>query len=251
MRFPVLLSIPHGGTEVPDWIRPKFCLSEAALFSDGDPFTRDIYDLDGSVFKVVAADIARTVVDMNRAPDDLPTRNPDGVVKTHTCEGLQIYQEPLTDNHVAVLLEKFHRPYHEALSRAVTMPGLKLALDCHSMLPEGPRIGPDHHCQRPLICLSNCRDTTCPRDVTAKFASCLRQAFQLPEEAVQINEPFSGGYITRTYGGKPIPWLQVEINRSLYLEDPPFGQYGPNVRRDSLRQLQSCFFQTLQQFFYQ
>ncbi|CAM2011378.1 N-formylglutamate amidohydrolase [Acanthopleuribacter pedis] len=245
MGLPVLLSIPHGGTRVPDWLRPKLCLSEAAMFSDGDPFTREIYDLGDAVEAVVAADVVRSVLDLNRAADDLPPQNPDGVVKSHTCQGIQVYREPLDEQQISDLIHSVYRPYHDRIARLLQTPGLQLGLDCHSMLPEGPPIGPDLGKARPDICLSDGRGLACAPEMTERFARCLRQAFQLPDTAVTVNQPFSGGTITRTYGGKPIPWLQVELNRRLYLEEPPFGDDGPRVRPGAIAKLNRCFHQAL------
>ena len=41
---------------------------------------------------------------------------------------------------------------------------------------------------------------------------------------ISINDPFHGGHITKTYGNKPVPWIQVEMNRDLYLTEPWFDQ---------------------------
>jgi len=48
-RFPVLISIPHGGDQIPVEIADRVCLSKREVFDDIDAFTRDIYDLGGKV----------------------------------------------------------------------------------------------------------------------------------------------------------------------------------------------------------
>ena len=65
-----------------------------------------------------SARIARAFVDLNRAEDDRPPANPDGVVKSATCFDRPIYSEPLDDQTIERLLALYHRPYHEGLESA-------------------------------------------------------------------------------------------------------------------------------------
>jgi formiminoglutamase len=85
------------------------------------------------------------------------------------------------------------------------------------MLPVGPAVGPDTGQPRPAICLGNAHGRSCPTSDVERLAACLRQSFDLPAEEVTVNRPFAGGYLTRRYGNRPVPWIQIEINRQLYL----------------------------------
>ena len=53
-----------------------------------------------------------------------------------------------------------------------------------------------------------------------RLAACFREGFGLEKKDVVLNKPFAGGYITRAYGKGALPWVQVEMNRSLYLSKP-------------------------------
>ena len=94
-RLPILLSIPHGGTEIPPEVQDRVIISPADLFDDGDAYTREIYNLGDGVAAVISANVARAFVDLNRAPNDLPPGNPDGVIKSHTCYRKLIYRAGL------------------------------------------------------------------------------------------------------------------------------------------------------------
>ena len=119
-KLPILLSIPHGGTEIPSEVKDRVILSPADLFDDGDAFTREIYDLEDRVAGVVSANIARAFIDLNRAPDDLPPGNPDGVIKSHTCYGKVIYKAGLEPDQTLIktLLDKYYHPYHQRIQKA-------------------------------------------------------------------------------------------------------------------------------------
>jgi len=76
----------------------------------------------------------------------------------------------------------------------------------------------------------------------------VRQAFGLKSDDVTINRPFAGGYITRTYGRKPIPWIQVELNRTFYLTPEFFDPVTSTIDPNRLSQLREMMAATLRMF---
>jgi formiminoglutamase len=94
------------------------------------------------------------------------------------------------------------------------------------MLPFGSEFQKDAGKERPLICLGNNGDrrgrakkgsiSTCSSEWIAILAHMFKEEFSVDSE-VAINYPFSGGFISNAhYWHKGIPWIQIEINRSLY-----------------------------------
>jgi formiminoglutamase len=254
-KLPVLISIPHGGTMVPDEVKNRFSLTKVDLFDDSDAFTDDIYNLKTHVSAVVSACIARAFVDVNRSPDDLPDHNPDGVVKSHTCYGKIIYQSGLEpdDKLTQHMLEKYYYPYHHKIQKILNDDhiSITLALDCHSMAAIAPTISPDEGEKRPMICLGNVHGKSCPSEMIEKMAHCFREAFSLKAQEVSINRPFAGGYITQAYGNQKTPWIQVELNRKLYLEVPYFDTKTLSVDKKRLEELRKMFEEALQLLFRQ
>ena len=91
---------------------------------------------------------------------------------------------------------------------------------------QGTSPGKDAGRKRPLICLGNNGDrkgrakknsiATCPAAWINALADGFREEFSLGRE-VAINNPFSGGFISNAhYWRKGVPWIQIEVNRSLY-----------------------------------
>ena len=199
MRLPVRLSVPHAGLCVPPEAQPYCRLTPEQIAADGDEGAGEIYDLRGHVAEFVTTDVARAIVDLNRAEDD---RRPDGVVKTETCWNVPVYSEYPSEEIIAVLLEKYYRPYHEKLSAAPQ--GARIGIDCHTMAATGPPVGPDPGKERPYICLSNA-EGTCPQHWMETFRDCFSSLFKGP---VLINTPFKGGFITRAHA-REMPWMQL------------------------------------------
>jgi formiminoglutamase len=207
-RLPVLLSVPHAGLDVPAEAEPFCVLTPRQIAEDGDEGAREIYDLEDEVQAFVTTEVARAIVDLNRAEDD---RRPDGVVKTHTCFNVPVYDPFPPETVVEELLERYYRPYHARL-REIAAGNVRLGIDCHTMLAVGPPIGPGAGEARPAACLGNA-DGTCPDEWLRSFARELERTLGQP---VTHNEPFRGGYITRTHAAE-LPWLQLELSRAPFL----------------------------------
>jgi N-formylglutamate deformylase len=208
MRLPLLISVPHAGWRVPAEAEPYCILNEKDLLEDGDGGASEIYALEKHSNAFLTTDIARAIVDLNRAEDD---RRPDGVVKTHTCWNVPVYRPFPPDDVIETLLARYYRPYHQKLTE-LARSGVKLGVDCHTMAAEGPPVGPDPGVVRPRVCLSNA-DMSCPRDWLESLQMCFQSHFGAD---VRLNDPFRGGFITRSHAAE-IPWVQVELSRGSFM----------------------------------
>ncbi|MDQ0254175.1 formiminoglutamase [Evansella vedderi] len=236
-KLPIVISIPHGGISIPPGLRTICLLSKQEILLDSDTWTRELYNFKNSVEEYVDTDIARIVVDMNRSRNDLPPFNPDGVVKTHSVVGKRVWSTPdgLPLAEVEELLNKYHFTYHKLLEMATNNPNIVLGIDCHSMLAVGPVKGQSGWDKRPLFCISNRgnvngeflnKPLTAPPEMMHRLKFLLEKNFKefvgnnqnTEVPLVSINDPFAGGFITKYHGSKGIiPWIQLEINRNLYL----------------------------------
>jgi N-formylglutamate amidohydrolase len=213
VTLPLLLSVPHAGLRIPHEVADLCVLQEAETIADGDEGAGEIYfPLRDTVSGFVTTDIARAIVDQNRAPDDF---RKDGVIKTHTCWDVPVYRESLPGDVAQRLIERYHRPYH-ARVRKLAKAGVILGVDGHTMAAVGPPVGPDTGKERPAVCLSDVMGD-CPREWTESMLECFREAFA--PHPVTLNEPFTGGYITRIHSAE-LPFVQVELSRAPYLGNP-------------------------------
>ena len=68
--LPLLISVPHAGWKIPPEIGSRCILTEEEIIRDGDEGAADIYRLADEVSVFVTTEIARAIVDVNRAEDD-------------------------------------------------------------------------------------------------------------------------------------------------------------------------------------
>ena len=218
MSLPLLLSVPHAGTDVPAEVAAYCVLTPEQIVADGDEGAAEIYALADRVAAHVTTTVARAVVDLNRAPDDFSR---DGAIKTHTCWEEPVWDPRLPAERAAALIDTYWRPYHERLRDLGASGGFLLAVDGHTMAAHGPPVGPDAGAERPAACLSNA-DGTCPQAWIETLQAALARRL---DREVTINRPFRGGYITRTHAAE-MPWLQIEFSRA------PFA--SPAAKREAV-----------------
>lgn len=204
MTLPLLISVPHGGLEVPEEVAELCLLTPEEVEADGDVGAARIYDLGSEVQRFIHTDVARAVIDMNRAEDDF---RKDGVIKTHTCWDVPIWKSPLGAARIRDLIAAYHTPYHARLSKPA--PRVLLGVDCHTMAAKGPPVGPDSGQERPAACLSDA-DGTLPKEWFQRMVACFERAF---DREIAVNRPFKGGYVIRNHAHER-PWLQVELSRA-------------------------------------
>ena len=209
-KLPILLSVPHAGYQVPPEAAAYSRLTADEIVADGDEGAADVYDLKEHVTGFVTTEIARAIVDVNRAEDD---RSPDGVVKTATCWLVPVYSTFPPPSVVETLLERYYRPYHARL--AALAETACLGVDCHTMAAVGPPVGPDPGAERPRVCLADGDGVTLPSRWMSALVACFTEAFG---EAAAANQPFRGGYIIRAHHHE-MPWVQLELSRPGFLSN--------------------------------
>jgi formiminoglutamase len=115
------------------------------------------------------------------------------------------------------------------------------------MLEKSPPNSKNPGMERPLICLSNRGnldgsrlkrggEITCPPEWIQLLGECFKSAFA-GEGAVSINNPFGGGHIIQNHSRRGTPWIQVEINRNLYLSPPYFDENTLTVSGTRIQEL--------------
>ena len=225
------------------------CITQKDLFDDSDPFVVELYDVGDTVQRVIKTNIARAFVDLNRAPDDLAPQNPDGLIKSTTCYQKPIYTNQPDEPLQNIIIDKYYKPYHESIQKSMQELDVKYCFDCHTMASVAPNIAPDgNNSKRPAFCLSNRDGNSAPNDTVQLLSECISECYGVSESDISINDPFHGGYITRTHGNNPIPWIQIEMNRDLYLNEKWFDKDSLKIDENRLSELNQQFADTLTLF---
>ena len=247
---PLVFASPHSGRLYPDGLMAASALDALTIRRSEDALVDQLIlaGLDQGA-SLICAQFARAYVDVNREPyeldpgmfeDELPDfargRSPRvaaglGSIARIVGEGQEIYDRKLTFAEAQSRIETIHAPYHAALKgladEARTACGAALLIDWHSMPAAAARpVGRDG-CD---VVLGDRFGAACAGRVT----DAAEAAFTGLGYRVSRNTPYAGGYTTEAYGrpGAGLHVLQVELNRSLYLDE---ASLEPHAGYETLR----------------
>lgn len=222
---PLIVSIPHAGTDIPDALEPRFASPWLAR-KDADWWIHRLYDFAADLgATVVRTALSRSVIDVNRDPSGqslYPGMTTTGLCPVETFDGEPLYrpgQAPDADE-IAERRAAFFDPYHAALQAQVarlTDGGRAVVLyDCHSIRSMVPRLFDG---QLPQFNIGDSGGATCDPALTATVER-LCDATGLSRVT---NGRFRGGWITRHYGrpGQGVHAIQMELSCRGYMDDPP------------------------------
>jgi len=226
---PLLVSMPHVGTALPDDIRRRLT-PDAARLADTDWHVDLLYgdflaDLGASV---LAARYSRYVVDLNRPSTDeslYPGQTTTGLFPLETFTGAPVYQPGLEPDapEKQARVERYWQPYHDRLATALAeireRHGHALLWEAHSIAPVLPRLFDG---RLPDINLGSNAGAACPAGMAQ---AVLARAQADGRFTAVLDGRFRGGFITRHYGrpADRVYALQLELSQATYLDDgfPP------------------------------
>ncbi len=242
-RSPLLISVPHAGTEIPEEIMSRLSAAGRTL-DDTDWHVDRLYDFAGDLgASLLVATHSRYVIDLNRPPDGALLY--PGAAETELCPTTNFDRQPLYEEgqelrpgEQETRLADYWRPYHAALrgeiDRISAEYGHAILWDAHSICSRVPRFFegrlPDY----------NFGTGGGKSAAPALAEGLLSLAGELGLEAV-LDQRFRGGYITRHYGDPRarIHALQLELTWPNYMAEEPPHTYNQNLAEPSRRAIHS------------
>lgn len=216
---PIVLGIPHAGTEVPPQVATDLNETGQAL-ADTDWHIDQLHAGLLPEATVVRANFHRYVIDANRDPAGTrlyPGQNTTTLVPLTDFDGQPIWTTPPTEAIVAGRRAAFHAPYHAALQAELTRVrerhGAVILLDCHSIRSRIPflfeGVLPDFN-------IGTDDGRTCAPVIARTVADICCEA---PGYSTIVNGRFRGGWTTRHYGrpAEGFHAIQMELAQSTYL----------------------------------
>ncbi len=243
---PVVLSVPHAGRDYPQALADRLRVPLVQLRPLEDRHV-DTLALAARADEVaIVARRPRAWIDLNRSERDRDPRvdlgaarfgTPQlstrvrgglGLIPRRAAAGTEIWARPWSADDVAARIHGDHRPYHAAVADALAAArarfGIAVLLDVHSM-PPLPGVAPAR------IVIGDRFGRTAAARFVGRIEGCARRAGL----AVALNTPYAGGHILERHAepGRDIHAVQLEIDRTLYLDDAldsPGGQFDAVAR---------------------
>lgn len=224
---PLLISVPHAGTEVPQVISERFTTA-GSLLADTDWHVPRLYeaarDLGASL---LVARPSRYVVDLNRRADGKALYG--GADNTEICPLTTFDREPIylpgeepEAREVEARVELFWKPYHDKLAaelgRLRERHQAVLLWDAHSIRSEVPRF---FEGRLPDINLGTAGGTSADQGLLDAVTGAAEAQRRKSGHSWVANGRFKGGAITRSYGNPAggVHAIQLELSQATYMDE--------------------------------
>lgn len=226
---PVVVSVPHAGRDYPLALRAALRVPERALLVLEDRYVDAVALAARGCETMLVQRRARAWIDLNRGEDERDPQVDEGArstgqpmrsAKIRSGLGLvprragpagDLWRRRFAAVDVEARIALDHRPYHDALGRALAAArarfGVAVLLDVHSMPPLatgarivlGDRFG---------------------RSAATRFVARVEGVVSATGHAAALNTPYAGGHILDRHGApsRDIHAIQLEIDRTLYLD---------------------------------
>lgn len=226
---PLLVSMPHVGTFVPQEIEDKFT-PEARHVPDTDWHIERLYAFAKEMgASIVQATHSRYVADLNRPPSDeslYPGQATTGLCTTVTFDGGPVYQagkEP-TKEEIEARRIAYWQPYHDQVAKELARLREQFPVvvlwDAHSIRSVLPQF---FEGKLPDFNVGTNSGKSVDPVLQDQIAALAKAADGYTST---VNGRYKGGYITRHYGQpeQHVHAIQLEMAQSCYMEEQlPFA----------------------------
>lgn len=226
--LPLLISVPHCGTYLPDDIA-RTMSPAAASVTDTDWHVERMYEFARELgAHLLIATHSRYVIDLNRAPDGTvlyPGNSNTELVPLSTFNDEDLYLPGKAPDRAEVERRRslYWQPYHDMIAKVLTRMteehGKGVLWDAHSIAARVPRF---FEGEIPDLNLGTADGASADAGLSERVMAAAAAAEGFTSV---LNGRFKGGYITRHYGNPAagIHAIQLEMSWRAYLDPrPPF-----------------------------
>lgn len=224
--IPLLISIPHCGTYVPEGILARLTPAAKQL-PDTDWHVDRLYDFARELgAHMLIATHSRYVIDLNRGPDNAslyPGQFTTGLCPTTLFDGSPLYLEGEAPDADEILQRRaqYWQPYHDKILQWIsehteTYPKVakRVLFDAHSIASQVPLL---FEGRLPDLNLGTADGKTVPPALGEKLIGIAKAS----DYSAAYNGRFKGGYITRHYGdpARGMVAVQLELAQCNYMHE--------------------------------
>lgn len=221
---PLIVSIPHAGTQIPDDMIGDY-QSPWLARKDADWWIDKLYDFAEELgASVIRTTISRSVIDVNRDPSGkslYPGQATTELCPTTTFDGEALYKKGAEPDATIVVARRLHffDPYHAAIddeiARLRTDHERVVLYEAHSIRSHIPRL---FEGELANFNIGTNSGEACSKELARRVAvACHHSRY-----TQVIDGRFKGGYTTRHHGAPNmgVHAIQMELACRGYMEDP-------------------------------
>jgi N-formylglutamate deformylase len=232
--LPLLVSMPHVGTDIPDDVAARL-MPCAAARADTDWHLPELYGFAEEMgASMLSARWSRYLIDLNRPSENTnlyPGQDTTGLCPVDTFGRERLYREGMEPDDAEVLrrLELYWRPYHRQLraelDRLLALHGRVVLWDAHSIASTVPRF---FEGRLPDLNFGTADGKSCSQQLEGAM---IKLVDSQDKYSFVFNGRFKGGHITRFYGNPAggVHAIQLEMSQCLYMNEAAPFAYRPEL----------------------
>ncbi len=217
---PLIVSIPHAGTTIPDDVTGLVSLDLARR--DADHHVDRLYAFAAALgATIISSRISRTAIDLNRDPSGrslYPGQVTTGLCPVETFAGEPLYEGGCTpgaaeiDRRRATFFDPYHAALRDQIDRLRALHSAIVLYDAHSIPSHVPRL---FEGALPQFNIGSFNGASCAPALTDAIAA------RCAHDTYVINGRFKGGWITRHYGdpARGVHAVQMELATRGYADE--------------------------------
>jgi formiminoglutamase len=221
---PLIVSIPHAGTHIPDDIVGDF-RSPWLARKDADWWVDKLYDFASELgATLIQTAISRSVIDVNRDPSGkslYPGQATTELCPTTTFDGEPLYRKGAEPDATIVVARRlrYFDPYHTAIDDEIARLRARhervVLYEAHSIRSHIPRL---FEGELPNFNIGTNSGHACAKELARHFAAICHHS----RYTHVVDGRFKGGYTTRHHGSPQmgVHAIQMELACRGYMEDP-------------------------------
>jgi len=233
-HLPLLVSMPHVGTDIPDDVAATLMPCAAARADTDWHLTALYHFVEEMGASMLSARWSRYLIDLNRPPENTnlyPGQDTTGLCPVDTFGRERLYREGMEPDEAEVRrrLDLYWRPYHEQLraelERLLALHGKVVLWDAHSIASQVPRF---FEGRLPDLNFGTADGKSCSLGLEGAMIKLAQAQDQF---SFVFNGRFKGGHITRFYGNPAggVHAIQLEMAQSLYMNEAAPFDYRPDL----------------------
>lgn len=222
---PLLISIPHSGTKIPESIQNRINQQAKRIHTD---WQLDLFIKDFS-FTTITSNLSRYVVDVNRSK--YSSKNATfPIIPKYDEFGNPLFKQYPSKNLQDDWIEKYYTAYYDAIFEQITLKkqnnSIVCLLDLHSY--------DNKYFKTDKIILSTRNGTTISKESFEFITDC----FEKEELSIQVDMPFKGGNIIHEVSKQAnVEAIQIEIPYSMYLQNNKLDSQKSKSLQEKLLQI--------------
>jgi N-formylglutamate deformylase len=232
--LPLLLSMPHAGTELAEALDGRLT-ADALKLADTDWHLPQLYAFAAQLGAgSIVPRYSRYLIDLNRDPSGAVLYA--GVSNTELCPTSTFAEQPVylrgaepSAEEIELRTEHYWKPYHRTVAAALddlrAAHGYAILFEAHSIASQVPRFFDG---KLPDFNFGTNSGATLPDALLERLVATVRRDGRWSAVA---NGRFKGGYLTRHYADPPsgLYSLQLELSQAAYMNED--GRYAWEPQR--------------------